>query len=456
MDSVEYDYLAKLDFDLAFPEHAAFLFESHDYKVLYGGRGSTKSWDFATAMLVLCSKKKLFCVCGREIQDSIKESVHKLLSDRIASSPKLRKIYRVLDNEIRCTKTGSRIAFQGMKQNIEAVKSTEAIDIYWASEARNVSKNSWQVLLPTVRLDAPHGPFGKGSEVWVDFNPELDTDPTYELWVLNPPEGTVAVEINYQNNPWFPDRLRKLMERDRRADADDARTVWDGKTRKTLKGAIYAKEIEQAIKDKRISPKIVVDRTKPCVFVFDLGKRDMCCWWAIQQIGMQHNVVDFYGNTGQDIDHFLDEIERRKYKVGKIVLPHDARHGQQAAAKLGARLNTIEKQVKAVYPGRVKTLPVVGVSIGINATRALFPRFCFNEENTREGVNWLARYQYEIKNGKRSVNPLHDEASNPADALRQYAVWLKEGLLVNTQEEDEEDTGRTPLLSGTISQAWMG
>lgn len=438
-------------------EKALFLFEPHRYKVLYGGRGSSKSWSFARALLVLGRRRKLFIVCAREFQNSIKESVHKLLADQVENlnqqHPSWGQFYQIKESEI-VGANGTKFIFVGIRNNTHSIKSMEAIDIFAVFEANLVSKNSWDIVLPTVRRDPPFGPFDRGSEIWVEFNPELETDDTYRRFVLTPPQDCVSVEMNWDDNPFFPEVLKAQKDDAFRRDPDEARTTWGGKTRKTLQGAIFAKELQIAISEGRIAPTIKADMTKPSIFSFDLGDSDMCAWWAWQQVGMEHNAIDYYGNVGHGIDHFLDEIEKRKHKVKLILLPHDAAQAHQSARghKSG---NTIEKQVRAVYGDKVRLVPRVSVVNRINAARAIFPRINFAEGPTSAGVQGLTHYRYKVdERGQRSVQPLHDWASNPADAFTYYPVWLKEGDNARRVANEFDYSGLTNVIDSG-AQGWM-
>lgn len=430
-----------------FPEKAKDLFRPAPFKVMHGGRGSSKSWNFARALLLLGSNpnRKLFIVCAREIQRSIKESVHKLLCDQIDPLG-LTGFYRVTDNEIEGL-NGTRIVFVGIRNNVAAIKSMEAIDVFAVFEATFVSKMSWEIVLPTVRRDAPFGPFGQGSEIWLEFNPELASDYTYQYWVADPPAGTVVIEMNYRDNPWFPAILEKQMQELKAKDFDSYLTVWEGKTRKVLEGSIYAKELASAITDGRVSPHIKIDRSKPVNISFDLGRSDMCAMWFMQQIGMEHHAVDFYGNTGFGIDHYIEEIQSRKYIVGRIFLPHDAANRHQAATK------TIERQVRDAYPGdgKVRIVPRVGITNGINAVRQLFPRLYINETTCADGLLALQHYQFQVdpQTKQRSKEPLHNWASNPADSLRYYAVMVRDG------DKKPEAPRDLEYDYGSHAQSWM-
>lgn len=407
-----------------FTSQAEMLFKPRPYKCMYGGRGGAKSWDMARALLVLGSYRKLFIVCGRETQKSIAESVHKLLSDQVATlcffdEQPMSDFYRVLNNEI-IGLNGTRFVFEGLKNNIGKLKSMEAIDILWVTEARPIMKSVWEVLLPTVRRDPPFGPFGKGSEVWIDFNPELDDDDTYVMWVLDQDPDIAKAYVNWRDNPWFPEILRKQKDKMQKNDYDNYLTVWEGKCRRTLAGAIYAKELSAAILDGRVNPNVNFIRAKPIDLVFDLGRADMTDIWFMQQQGTDHVAGDFYENCGYGFDHYIEEIQSRRYIIGRVYLPHDAKV-KHISAK-----SSVWKQAKEAWPGegRVIVVPNVGIANGINATRQLFPRLHFHEVKCREGIKRLQHYKYGVNpdTQKRTKEPLHDDASHAADSLRYYSV----------------------------------
>jgi len=191
------------------------------YRVAYGGRGSTKSWEFARRALRLAMRKKIRFLCGRELQVSIKDSVHKLLVDQIELLG-LQGNFRWTDKKI-ISITGSEFIFKGIRHNTQEIKSTEGIDICWIEEAHSVSKESWEVLDPTVRKP--------NSEVWLTFNPDLETDPMYKEFVVNPPANAIVRKVNSDENPWFPDVLRVQRERLKEVDYIAYLHVWNGEPR---------------------------------------------------------------------------------------------------------------------------------------------------------------------------------------------------------------------------------
>ncbi len=209
------------------------------YKILYGGRGSSKSWGVAQELIIRGHEEKLRILCAREIQRSIKGSVLKLLSDTIERCG-LQADYDIQEKTIKHRVTGTEFIFEGLRHNPESIQSLEGVDIAWVEEARNVSARSWEVLIPTIRK--------AGSEIWITFNPKLATDSTYVDFVLPylekikesagydlnggggfyEDEDVIIARVNAPDNPWFPEELQREMDRDKGRDLDKYRHVWLG------------------------------------------------------------------------------------------------------------------------------------------------------------------------------------------------------------------------------------
>lgn len=190
------------------------------YRAVHGGRGSAKSHSFAQALTLKAAEKPLRVLCAREVQKSIRDSVKRLLDDKIEASG-LRDFYESTDTEIR-GKNGSLFIFAGLRTNPDAVKSTEGLNIAAVFEASRVSQRSWDLLIPTVRND--------GSEIWAEWNPEHATDPVDAKFrgTNGPPPGSIVRQVNWDQNPFFPDVLRAEMEFDRTRDIDKWSHVWQG------------------------------------------------------------------------------------------------------------------------------------------------------------------------------------------------------------------------------------
>ena len=394
-----------------FPVKLEGLFKKSRYKVLFGGRGGAKSWGIARALLIKGAKDPIRILCAREFQTSIKDSVHKLLCDQIDSLGLL-SFYEITQTSIR-GRNGTEFAFVGLKNNVANIKSYEGVDICWVEEAQTTSRLSWNVLIPTIRKE--------GSEIWISFNPELETDETYQRFVANPPADCITMKVNWYDNPWFPDTLRLEKDALKARDEEAYNQVWEGLCRQTVDGAIFAKEMQQAEKDGRIC-RVPYDATKPVHAVFDLGWSDSTAIWFLQFVGMETRLIRYIEDSQKTISYYLATMQTYGYVYDKIWLPHDAENKTLAAA--GRSIDDIVRA--AGY--KTEIMPRVPILDSINAARTIFPNCYFDREHTADGLACLRHYRYEVdpETGQFSRNPLHDHYSHGADAFRYIALMIKE------------------------------
>lgn len=395
-----------------FPAKLECLFvpENSRYRILYGGRGGSKSWNVARALLVKGAKSPMRFLCAREYQTSIKDSVHKLLTDQIFALG-LESFYEITQSSIR-GKNGTEFAFVGLKNNIANIKSFEGVDICWVEEAQTVSKLSWNVLIPTIRKDK--------SEIWITFNPELETDETFQRFVVNPPANAVVQKINWSDNPWFPETLELERQALKNRDIEAYNTVWEGICRQTIDGAIFAKEMTLAEIEGRIT-KVPYDATKPVHAIFDLGWADNTACWLMQFIGQELHFIRYFEDNQKTITYYLQEMQKFGYLYDTLWLPHDA-----AAKSLGTG-RSIEEIVRAAG-FKVQMLDRVPIADSINAARTIFNKCYFDRENTSDGLNCLRHYQYDVdvETGAFSQKPLHNIYSHGADAFRYVGLMVNE------------------------------
>ncbi len=204
--------------DLTFPQWSQGLFRPKRYKVAYGGRGSGKSFAFTDALIVKALTSRVRVLCAREFQNSISDSVHRLLSKRIDDLGL--SAYFTIQRDTITSKNGSEFTFKGLRHNSESIKSTAGINICWIEEAQTISQESLDILIPTIREP--------DSEIWMTMNPRLEDDPVYKLFIATPhPEAYIA-KVNYTENKHFPAVLE--MERRLMLERDPAlyKHVWEG------------------------------------------------------------------------------------------------------------------------------------------------------------------------------------------------------------------------------------
>jgi phage terminase large subunit len=201
------------------PKHPFF---HHRYKTFYGGRGGRKSWEIATALVLRAYQGKLLILCTREIQNSIADSVLSLLNATIERLG-LTDFFDVQKTTI-IGRNGSEFKFKGLNGlTIDGIKSFEGADICWVEEAHSVSQRSWDVLIPTIRK--------QGSEIWISFNPDLQTDPVYTRFIINPSDNAYIKKVSYLNNPDCPQTLIDEAEYLRKIDYEAYAHIYLGDVR---------------------------------------------------------------------------------------------------------------------------------------------------------------------------------------------------------------------------------
>ena len=345
---------------------------------------------------------------------SISESVHALLADQIAE---LQLTGWTVERKRIAHVNGSEFTFAQLRHNVQNFKGAEAVDICWVEEAANVSKASWDILIPTIRKE--------GSEIWISFNPVLETDATYTRFVLTQRPDAIVRKLSYRDNPWFPKVLdierRHLLLHDPVAYAH----VWEGECRSTVEGAIYAKEMKQAEESGRIT-EVPYDPMTPVQTVWDLGFGDKTAIWFVQPVAGWLHFIDYYENSGETIEHYVRVCQSKPYIYAEDWLPHDGVdtiiHGRLA----GDRSNSIEQIMRALNR-KPRIVPKMLVSEGINAARMKFPICRFDRDKCYEGLRALRMYQWgpPAASGIVKREPLHDDASHSSDAFRMACIAVK-------------------------------
>ena len=205
------------------------LYENHRYKVLYGGRASGKSLAVADFLITKTVKEKKLVLCCREFQSSIKDSVHRLLCERIDKLG-LSHMFHITKDTIRSF-SGSEFIFKGLRQNYQEIKSTQGINYCWVEEAERVSAESWEVLKPTIREEK--------SEIIITFNPDNEQNPTYQQFIINKPSDAWVTKINYNENPFLPKVLLQEIQYDMLYNPDRYHHIWEGECAKMSNAVIF-------------------------------------------------------------------------------------------------------------------------------------------------------------------------------------------------------------------------
>ena len=397
------------------------------YRLAYGGRGSGKTRTFAKMAAVRgyqLSKagKSGVIVCGREFMNSLDESSMAEVKAAINSEPWLAAHYEIGEKYIRTADGRISFAFIGLRHNLDSVKSKSQIHLLWVDEAEPVSEIAWRKVVPTVREH--------DSEIWVTWNPERKNSATHKRFRENPPEGAKIVEINYSDNPWFPEVLEKERQDDFAKRPDQYAHIWEGDYVTIVEGAYFAKPLAVAKQEGRISH-VGADPLMTLRVFVDIGgtgaKADAFTMWVAQFIGKEIRVLDYYEAQGQPIGTHLNWLRGKGYSSDRaqIWLPHDGAtqdrvHDVSYESALRAAGYTV-----TVIPNQGKG----AASLRIEAARRLFPSIWFNEPTTQGGRDALGWY-HERKDENRSIGlgPEHDWASHGADAFGLMCVAYEEPM----------------------------
>jgi phage terminase large subunit len=324
--------------DMTFPEWAKPLLKPARFKVIYGGRGSGKSFTVADFLLLKSMEKRGTILCVREFQESIGISVYSMLKERIAYW-KLQRYFKVLKNQIICRITGTDFVFKGMTHNVGSLKSIQNIICAWVEEGAYITKESWIALVPSVR--------GKDAEVIVTFNPLNKTDVVYQEFVVNtPPDNAWVQKLSYRDNPFE----NKVLDGDRandllRKDADLYNHIWEGECLEHSDAQIF--------KNKWIVGEFDEPKNVHKYFGLDFGFNDpvaaIACYVHEGKLYISHEAV----KTKLDIDKIKPFIEKMIPDLGKHTIYADCANPEQISylKKQGMSIKPVSKGKGSIEDG---------------------------------------------------------------------------------------------------------
>ncbi|HDX0970704.1 PBSX family phage terminase large subunit [Pasteurella multocida] len=289
---------------------------NYRYRGSYGGRGSAKTRTFAKMTAVVAYKRAMagdsgVVLCGREFMNSLEDSSLEEVKQAIRSEPFLEAFFEIGEKYIR-TKCG-RVSyiFSGLRHNLDSIKSKARILLAWVDEAESVSEMAWSKLIPTVREH--------NSEIWLTWNPEKRDSATDKRFRQFPPDSSVIVEMNYTDNPWFPDVLEQERLNDKKR-LDDAtyRWIWEGAYLEASEAQIFNGKYEE------LEFKPNQDFNGP-YFGLDFGfAKDptaaVKCWVFDNNLYIEYEA----GKTGLELDHTAGFIKERVPDIEKYILRADS------------------------------------------------------------------------------------------------------------------------------------
>jgi phage terminase large subunit len=388
------------------------------FKVLYGGRDSAKSWSIARMLLARGRAKPERILCTREVQKSIAESVHQLLKDQIKVLG-MEDFYEVQDKYI-YGKNGTQISFHGLSgQTATSIKSYEGTTICWVEEAQTISKRSWDLLEPTIRSPGP--------EIWISFNPDMDTDETYKRFVTTEQPDSIVMKMNWQDNPWRSTVLDAAREKMQRDDPDNYAHIYEGHCRPAVEGAIYYKEVSALRSSGRLC-NVPYDPMLKVHVVCDLGFNDFMSLILVQRLGSEIRIIRYIEDRLRYIPSYSQELKELHLNYGKLYLPHDGKAKHVTGSSAQEQFEALGWDVEIVQD--------IGIEQGIRKTREVFPRLYIDKTNASELLNRLGRYRRRVNSEGQASTPMHDDESHGADGTRYMAIVADQMSNDDTKIED--------------------
>lgn len=431
----------KLELDL--PLYAEALFEPRRYKVFYGGRGGAKSWAFAIALLTMGIRRKIQVLCARELQVSIQDSVHKLLSNIISTNASMAAFYDIQNKQI-IGINGTEFAFKGLKHNINEIKSYEGADYCWIEEAQAVSDKSWETLIPTIRKD--------DSEIWLCFNPKNATDPTWQRFVMQQDEDMLVRKVGWQDNKFFPAVLEKERLKLLANDPEAYDHIWNGNFDTRYSGSVYAKWVNQD----RITDMVQHDPAYPVYTAWDKGYGDATAIVFYQVGGGEVFIIDYFEDNQEDTKYYCEVLAGRKINVkGRDLDTGDVLHWEygedieihahrkaynyhptghhvphDAAVKLMEAGGRSMIAQAAKFGVKMFMIPATAHLNSEEALRTTLPKAWINKDRCQDLVHALLsyHYKYDEDRGRPGKLPYHDWSSNACDAAEIMGrMWRETG-----------------------------
>ena len=352
-------------------------------------------------------------LCAREFMNSLGESSFEEIKIAIQSVPWLNDYYDCGEKYIRSKDGNISYTFAGLRRSLESIKSKARILLCWVDEAEALSGRAYDVLIPSIRET--------DSELWVTWNPSSKYSATHERFRLDPPTNSKIVEMNYRDNPWFPEVLEMTRLDDKTKRPDTYGHIWDGDFLIYSEGSYYASEMRRMKDEGRIC-KVPYDRAKGVISSWDLGIGDSTAIWYAQFIGAEVHIIDYYETSGVGLEHYAKVLQDKGYVYDQHIFPHDVRVRELGTGK--SRIETLAD----LGIRDIDIAPDLLVDDGIQQVRTLLDKCWIDEEKCEKGIDCLLNYSRDWDDNMKvwRKRPQHNWASHGADAMRYLAVGYSE------------------------------
>lgn len=400
-----------------------------DVRGAYGGRGSGKTRSFAKMAAVfgyVYGSQGITgqIVCGRQFMNSLEDSSLEEVKRAIEEESWLLDFYDIGEKYIKSRDGKIWFTFVGLDRNIASIKSKGRILLMWVDEAEPVTDAAWSTVIPTLREEGE----GWNAELWVTWNPKKKSAPVESRFRSSNDPLIKVVELNWRDNPKFPEKLKRERLRDLEQRPEQYDHVWEGGYVQFVEGAYFAGDLAKAKDQGRIGF-FPADELMTIRLFCDIGgtgaKADAFTIWAAQFIDREIRVVDYYEVAGQPISAHLNWCRKQGYTPDRAQfwLPHDGKTQDKIYdASYESELKKAGYEV-TVVPNQGKGAAMLRVE----AARLRFPQIRFHDKPTEAGRIALGWY-HEKRDQERGIGlgPEHDWSSHGSDAFGLMCVVWEE------------------------------
>jgi phage terminase large subunit len=364
--------------------------------------------------------------------NSLEDSSLEECKRAIESDDRLKAYYDVGEKYIKSRDGRIAFNFVGLDRNIDSIKSKGRILIFWIDEAEPVTEEAFKTIEPTLREEGENW----SAELWLTWNPKRKNAAVERFRNANDLMVKV-VQMNYKDNPKFPEKLERQRLRDLETKPDQYAHIWDGDFVTALSGAYFAHGLARAREQGRIC-NLSPDPLMTIRLFFDIGgtgaRADACSIWATQFIGKEIRVINYYEAVGQPLATHVTWLREQGYtpEVAQIWLPHDGKSNDKV-------FNVSYESALREVGYSVTVVPNQGAGaakLRIEAVRRILPSVWFDETKTqagREALGWYHEKRDEIRN--IGLGPNHDWASHGADSFGLMAIAYEEPVAKKPKKE---------------------
>jgi phage terminase large subunit len=381
------------------------------FNIIYGGRASSKSHSVARLLIIKALKEKCLILCTRHIQKSIAASSYSLLV-KIIHEYELNQYFTIVENEIRCNRTGSKFIFQGLWQNLENIKSIEGVKYCWIEEGSSVTPEAFRVLIPTLRME--------NSQFYITFNPNSLNDEVYKMFITNIHPDALVIKINYNQNPFLTDTMIKEIDYMKEKDPDLFDWIYDGNIRSTTEATVLRNIVIDTFD---------IDMARQNYYGLDYGHIDptvlIQCYIADNEL----YICREYYKTGLDPEQMKSALTSLEWALNQHIIADSARPELSKMLNASGRFQVTSARKSIGQPVKENAF-----KFAMSMYLKQFNKIHIHADNCPNAGREFLGWSYETDKNEIILEKLRDKDDHCVDSIiyaleRPASLWYRSNIL---------------------------